>query len=238
MDTSCCFEYADNALTPYRKAVFEHVTSHIKGGDVLDIGSGPTGYYWCLDYASRVNSITLSDCNAEYIQTLEESLDTITPQNITEQFQPTLEHLHADDTHAMSHTIATALHTKRKDSVIIDCEKPQTFVSKAYDYITAIGVVECASTQDKLHQSIINLTSLLKRGGTLLVAILPHANETTLTKTLTQQGLDGAFQFDTTALRHFLKDHARTKRSSYISIPTNMANYPNLEILRIKNTPL
>lgn len=237
MDTSCCFEYADNALTPYRKAVFEHVTSHIKGGDVLDIGSGPTGYYWCLDYANRVNSITLSDRNTEYIQTLEESLGTITPQNITEQFQPTLEHLHAD-AHTMSRAIATALHTKRKDSVIIDCEKPQTFVSKTYDYITAIGVVECASTQDKLHQSIINLTSLLKRGGTLLVAILPHASETTLTKTLTQQGLDGAFQFDIAALQRFLKNHTYTKHSSHISIPTNIANYPNLEILRIKNTPL
>ncbi|MCX7997076.1 MAG: class I SAM-dependent methyltransferase [Patescibacteria group bacterium] len=236
MDQSinCYFDYIQNPISAYRKALFKKCIASITGGDVLDLGCGAVGHYWALGYVSRVNSYSLYDYSAETIAFQSQRIDEIEPFLLADKFGDTLAYLKKSallpknyPLHQLTADLIVKLRQVKKFDFLKDHPEHQ------FDHILAIESLECVQNLTQFKNGLRRTLRMLKPGGHLAMVVLHYDRITTHTEQLIQNKLEGRLNPDESSIQQVLRKlpHKRFRIESIAQ--THIENYSQATITHV-----
>lgn len=175
IETADNFEYIHRPLTQARREKFRRVCAKVRGGRVLDLGSGYTGHYWALGYLSRAQSISFYDAVEENVALQRQTIDQLSPEYISSYLHPTVQFLkeeHLLPTEWSNEQIATDLLSKVETIEVFDFARDTA--ATMFDTVLALESIEIAESVEELHRSVATARSLCRVGGQFVGLALPY----------------------------------------------------------------
>jgi hypothetical protein len=205
--------YTKESADKHESILLSHVMSQIRGGNLLDIGSGLQGLRWLLLYIQKVSSVTLTDCNLKVIHSLSSVLNGLDPENIEEMFGDYIEALRklgyfSRDTDY--HSLATLIHKKEIKALFYDftgdVTRSHPEPGKSYDTVISCEAIECVDTLEELQKAVSNVYMLLRSGGVFAGITYKYEVRNEYVEALIEKKEEGKLNPDTDTLKCIFND--------------------------------
>lgn len=221
--------YIFDPITPNREKIFDLLIRRIPYCDkILDLGSGPIGYYWAMAYAHKVNSIHFFDSNEEFLKASSHTINILNPAYFEKNFTTTIEYFQANKLLQYDEAkIPTLL-----EHIITKIQAPEVYnflyppkQKNYFDVVLAIESIECVDSIAQLETVIKNIHTLLKPGGSLLQYSLQYSLESIEVVSSIQHGTEGRLNPSYNLSMEILRQTGFTIQYNHCEAKTYMQNY-------------
>ncbi|MGD9638702.1 MAG: methyltransferase domain-containing protein [Alphaproteobacteria bacterium] len=188
----------NSGLTALKRIKLE-LAETIKGGKVLDLGSGENPFGFSFAYAAKVDELNFSDKNDNVIAVLQNKISYLDPDDLNETDSEFLEYLGLNSMETIAHII-------EKTNEILNYDFSQKPLERTFDVITAFECIASVNSFDIFQKSFHNCAQMLKQNGRLLGVSTRYETQNDRTLELIKSGNEGTLNPDLDAYKKAFKD--------------------------------
>ena len=229
------FEYVFEGPKFYDKEMLDLLNAHIKDSEnILDIGSGPFPFYWFIGVIDRIDRITFSDMNQQYLSVITKEFDLLSPERLEEQYGPLINHLNKKR-YFDNNLDKTTKNFLNKLSAIKQLDVSKSVPGKSkFSCITSFETLNVLKNEPELGIALKNLRSMLDEKGYILGyftvrGIIPENFDE-----LEKSNLDSSLHLDINQFRNILVENKFKIEFLYSLEVNNNKKYPSCVYFKVR----